>query len=164
MRLLPSSTSASLVLKKHNILRVISKTFSEAKLLYVATTVVDLGGDTEENIYSTSQEIVSSPIPISTERELPPVWKTSSKLQELLESVSAVLLYIGQNWAAGNREGNVVTVLRGTPETGAQILGSYLEVCHVLVQGGLELEESWTSATVNIWRSCVWGSPNLKKV
>lgn len=126
---------------------------------------VDFSGDTlmvDEEVDNT-QDMASSPASSSTERgssaEI-----TAPNLLELLRGVSMVLLYIQQNWAAGSREGNVVTVLRGTPEIGAQILGSYLEALQVLVQCGLELGEKLTSAVVNVWRSCIWGNPNSKKV
>lgn len=159
LHLLPIPTSAGAVLKKHNILQLISKTFSDAAALPVALTVADLGGDTVmgEGEVDSTQQMVSPPASRVALAESP-------KLLKLLKSVGMVLLYIQKNWAAGSREGNVVTVLRGPPEIGAQILGSYLEASQVLVQCGLKLEENWTSAVVNVWRSCIWGNPNSKKV
>lgn len=166
LHLLPASTSAATILKKHNILQLISKTFYEAQLLHPAPVGANLGGDTVmggEEVYST-QEIISSPSSSSARLGSSVLQATSPRLLELLTSVRMVLLYIQQNWTAGSREGNVATVLRGTPEIGAQILGSYLEASQMLVESGLELEENWTSTVVSIWRSCVWGNPNSKKV
>lgn len=167
LQLLPASGSAGIILKKHNLLQLVSKTFSEAALLSVAATAVDLGCDTkmiEEKVYRMSQQVLLPPSFRPVEREPKVAGMTSAKIQELLKYVNAVLLYLQGNWATGSREGNVVTVLRGTPEIGAQILGSYLEVCAVLAQSASELGEDWTSTVVNVWRSCVWGNPNLKKV
>lgn len=113
----------------------------------------------KEDIYSTSSEMVSSPSSSSTERGL--AW---TELQELLRSVGAVVLYLQRNMAEGTREGNVVAVLRGPPEVAAQILGSYLMSCHSLVQNELGLDEDCIGAVVNVWRGCVWGNPNSKKV
>lgn len=127
---------------------------------------MDFSGDTimmVEQIDST-QGMVSSPTSSPTERATSMMEITAPHLLELLKSVGMVLLYIQQNWAVGSREGNVVTVLRGSPEIGSQILGSYLEASQVLIQCGLALEEDLTRAVVNIWKGCVWGNLHSKKV
>lgn len=164
LRLLRSSTSAAVILKKHNILQLISKTFSAAAISL--PRAIDFSGDTILMAQETdnTQDIISSSTSSSTERETSTMERTAPGLLELLKSVGMVLLFIQHNWAAGSREGNAVTALRGSPEIGAQILGSYLEASQVLVQYGLHLEENLTRAVVNIWRGCVWGNPNLKKV
>lgn len=171
LRLLPLSSSAGGILKKHNILQLISKALSEAALSQKRdlTSPTVLGRDEDidmehEEIYSTPKERLSSDSSASSPEQILLLRRTPSRLQGLLASVSGVLSYIQENLGAGRRDGNIVAVLRGTAEIGAQILGSFLEACHVLIQEGIEIENEWINTVVNVWRSCVWGNPQLKKV
>lgn len=166
LHLLRASTSGGVILKKHNILQLIAKTFSDAALSLPTARAMDFSGDTimMAGEIDSIQNVVSSPTSSSTERQQSKMEMTAPDLLKLLNNISMALLYIQQTWAAGSREGNVVTVLRGSPEIGAQILGSYLEASQLLVQCGLELDENLACAIVNIWRGCVWGNPNSKKV
>ncbi|KAI5838030.1 hypothetical protein DFP73DRAFT_280245 [Morchella snyderi] len=171
LRLLPMSPSAGGILKKHNILQLISKALSEAALLQKRDlTALRVQGRDEdidmdhEEIYSTPKERLSSDSSASSPEQILLLLRAPPRLQDLLASVSGVLSYIQGNLGAGKSDGNIVVVLRGTPEAGAQILGSFLEACHVLIQEGIEIEEEWINTVVNVWRSCVWGNPQLKKL
>lgn len=165
------SPSAGGILKKHNILQLISKALSEAALLQKRElTALRVQGKNEdidmdhEEIYSTPKERLSSDSSASSPEQILLLLRAPPRLQDLLASVSGVLSYIQGNLSAGKGDGNIVVVLRGTPEAGAQILGSFLEASHVLIQEGIEIEEEWINTVVNVWRSCVWGNPQLKKV
>lgn len=58
-------------------------------------------------------------------------------------------------------------VLKGTPENGAEILGSFLTLStvprHGSIQDDLEMEEA-LFAFVSVWKSCIYGNANSKKV
>lgn len=155
------------VLKKHNLLLVVGKTLSEvATVAAVRRETGDTDGDVEMDegeVHNTP----SDPPPLGsslTETGSPNAaadWP--AKIRALLDSVCCVLLYLQTHKPSGEKGGNIVAVLRGTPEFGAQVLGSYFDVCLGLLWSGQGPEEMWTQAVVGVWRSCIWGNPDSEK-
>ncbi|KAG0637847.1 hypothetical protein HOY80DRAFT_888893 [Tuber brumale] len=174
LKLLRTSSHASVatILKKHSFLQVVGKTLSEGKAL---PGVVVAGGELEGDehaldidggeSYHTPREGPMS-VELSGTEEGSPVadGKVEASVSKLLPSVYHVLSYLQEQASSRARgDSEVVAALRGTPEFGAQILGSYFEACLVLLEAGKTVSEEWTRSVLSVWKSCIWGNPNSKK-
>jgi len=97
-------------------------------------------------------------------------------LRELFMAITRVVIAI-QNHSTnaesalevGSRKRKIeksTPVLKGTPENGAEILGSFLTLSSILshesVRDDLAIEEALL-AFVSIWKSCIYGNANAKK-
>lgn len=95
---------------------------------------------------------------------------SSEPLSALLQNVAAVVAYTEQLTTKAIASGtNAAPVLRGSPELGGQILGNYLNNLHQVVAASGEGQDlskvvSGVSAMVGLWKGCVYGNPDLKKV
>ena len=166
-----SHTSVATILKKHNFLQAVGKTLFEGKALpamvagdefeSVENTTDTDGGES----YHTPQEEPTSPESSVIEEGFSAAdEKVEASLLRLLPGVYNVLSFLqGQASSGVGKDSGVVAALRGTPEFGAQILGSYFEACLVLLEAGKTLSGEWTRSVLNVWKSCIWGNPNSKK-
>jgi len=166
-----SHNSVTTILKKHSFLQAVGKTLSEGKAL--PATVAGDGLEDDENAtdidggesYHTPREEPTSVESSVTEEGFSVAdEKVEASLLRLLPGVYNVLSRLQEQSSSGvGRDSRVVAVLRGTPEFGAQILGSYFEACLVLLEAGKTVSEDWTRSILNVWKSCIWGNPNSKK-
>jgi len=166
-----SHTSVATILKKHSFLQAVGKTLSEGKALPAMVAGDGLeGGEDAMDIdsgesYHTPREEPTSVESSATEESFSAADdKVEASLWQLLPGVYNVLSYLQEQASSGvRRDSGVVAALRGTPEFGAQILGSYFEACMVLLEAGKTVSEQWTQSVLNVWKSCIWGNPNSKK-
>ncbi|CAZ84056.1 unnamed protein product [Tuber melanosporum] len=173
LKLLRTSSHASVatILKKHSFLQVVGKTLSDGTALPAVVVGDEFEVDEDAmdidrgESYHTPREELESVESSGTEEGSPVVdGKVEASVSKLLPSVYHVLSYL-QEQASGRvrRDNGVVATLRGTPELGAEILGSYFEACLVLLEAGKTVSEEWTRSVLNVWKSCIWGNPNSKK-
>ncbi|RPA95951.1 hypothetical protein L873DRAFT_1696063 [Choiromyces venosus 120613-1] len=173
LKLLHDSSQASIatILRKHSFLQVVGKTLSEAKALPVAVVggaleggegVLDIDGG---EMYHTPREEPISVDSSGTEEGFSVTYgNVEASVSQLLPGIYNVLSYLQEQAFDGVKKDNgVVAALRGTPEFGAQVLGSYFEACLVLIKAEKNVSEEWTRSVLNVWKSCIWGNPNSKK-
>lgn len=91
-------------------------------------------------------------------------------LNALLQNVATVVAYVEQlTMKTVASRTNAAPVLRGSPELGGQILGRYLDNLHRVIATSGESQDllnvaSGTSAMVGLWKGCVYGNADVKKV
>ena len=95
---------------------------------------------------------------------------SSEPLSALLQNVAAVVAYVEQSTTKTISSGtNAAPVLRGSPELGGQVLGTYLNNLHQVIAASGEGQNLWklvsgVNAMVGLWKSCVYGNADIKKV
>ncbi|KAL7275168.1 hypothetical protein RUND412_001908 [Rhizina undulata] len=150
-------SAAAGILKRQNFLQMLLKALDDAVKVF---TNDDADGNVDmsdiEEIFSTPQESPRSSGSSTTERGSPGRY---SRLRWFLREVSAVIELLQ---SSGKEV--VVAVLRGSLEVGAGVLGGYLCLARRVIDAEERVENEWTRGMVGIWKGCVWGKGEFKKL
>lgn len=164
---------AARCLRKHGFLQLVGMTIEECQKRDWASH--QRGGATTNGDGDVEMEDASSTEPWFspeefTRRQEQIRARDLRSLGRLLGDIAAVVEYLQESTSAGfSSNGGVIPVLRGTPELGGQILGGYLNsLLQALAISGKESQTVWaisqTKAMIGIWRGCVYGNADIKKV
>lgn len=165
---------AARCLRKHGFLQLVGMTMEECRKRDWAKRklwVSEKNGDGDVEMEGSSvTELGSSPEGDALQRQQSRPGKRVELISSLLGDVAAVVEYLQESTSrATDFSGSAIPVLRGPPELGGQILGSYLDSIHRGL-GDLSEEQELNRATrgieamVGVWKGCVYGNADLKKV
>jgi len=166
---------AARCLRKHGFLQLVGMTMGECQKKDWAKGKLwrdgrDRDGDVEMEEGSSATELGSSPEGDVLQRQQSRSGETVESICGFLGDVASVVEYLQESTSgATGFGGSAVSVLRGPPELGGQILGVYLDNIHrglgdLNEEGELNRATRGIEAMIGIWKGCVYGSADLKKV
>ena len=167
---------AARCLRKHGFLQLVGMTMEECRKrdwakgkLWRGGNDGDGDGDVEME-GSSATELGSSPEGDVLQRQQSRAGERVESISGILGDVAAVVEYLQESASgAAGFGGSAIPVLRGPPELGGQILGSYLDNIHCGLgdlneEGELNRAIRGIEAMVGAWKGCVYGNADLKKV
>jgi len=165
---------AARCLRKHGFLQLVGMTIEEYRKRDWAKRNLRRGGNGGDGDMGVEDlnatELGSSPEGDILQTQQCGSGKRVKSISDLLGCVAAVVGYLQESTpGAAGFSRKAVPVLRGPPELGGQILGGYLDNIYREL-GDLTDEEELNRAArgieamIGVWKGCVYGNADLKKV